>query len=151
VDNGRDGGIGVSTVNVERELHHLIARLRQSHPELHEGEIRDIVAAASRELEGARLRQFVPLLVERSARAACRERSTRAAGNAVARAETAHLVEGRQPDPVNTSDRVAEFTVEHGARPRRGVRSRVSPRVRGSRIDARSRVSSVVRARRASR
>ena len=67
----------MSTVSVELQLKHVVTRLQQSYPELHEGEVRAIVAAAWHDLDGARLRQFVPLLVERSAKAACRERSGR--------------------------------------------------------------------------
>src|SRR5512144_176951 len=101
----------MSTVSAEQyQLHHLVARLRQSHPELHESEIRDIVAAALHEVDGARLRQFVPLLVERSARAACRERSTGGPDDAATRGRAADLVEGQvagsEPNPVATADPV---------------------------------------------
>jgi hypothetical protein len=64
----------MSTSSVELQLAHVITRLQQSHPELAEAEIRHIVAAAMHDLDCARLRQFVPLLVEKSAKAACRER-----------------------------------------------------------------------------
>ncbi|MGE5765018.1 MAG: three-helix bundle dimerization domain-containing protein [Mycobacterium leprae] len=66
----------MSTTSVELQLAHVITRLQQSHPELAEAEIRHIVAAAMHDLDKARLRQFVPLLVEKSAKAACRERCT---------------------------------------------------------------------------
>lgn len=69
--------LGRSTLSVEPQLGHVITRLQQSYPELGEGEIRAIVTAATREFDGARLRQFVPLLVERSSKAACRDLSAR--------------------------------------------------------------------------
>jgi hypothetical protein len=68
--------VGVSTDSLDLQLGHVITRLQQSYPELAEGEIHDIVRAALHGLDGARLHQFVPLLVEKSGRTACRERCT---------------------------------------------------------------------------
>ncbi len=58
------------------EYEHLIERMRIAHPDLAPIEVRQIVDAAARKLAGARLRQFVPLLVERAARDACRRRGS---------------------------------------------------------------------------
>jgi hypothetical protein len=91
----------VTAASIEPELAHLVTRLQQSYPELAEGEIRDIVAATVRDLDGARLRQFVPLLVESSAKAACRERCRRRR-----RSQRPHpsvppsASDGRQPGPM---------------------------------------------------
>ncbi len=53
----------------------VVGRLQFSYPELAEAEVREIVYEEVRLLEGARLRQFVPLLVERAARDVCRRRA----------------------------------------------------------------------------
>jgi hypothetical protein len=66
----------MSTASGELQLTHVITRLQQSYPELSQAEIHDIVVAARHSLAGARLHQFVPLLIEKSANAACHERCT---------------------------------------------------------------------------
>ncbi len=61
--------------SAERQhLEAVTARLVRQFPELPERDVRVVVAAAARRLEDARVRQFVPLLVERAARADCRRR-----------------------------------------------------------------------------
>ena len=66
-------------------LEAIVARLVPAFPDLDESEVRDAVACAHRDLQDARLQQFVPLLVERDAKADCRRRrmagSTRDAGD----------------------------------------------------------------------
>ena len=59
-------------VVTEHEYQHVIDRIRLSYPDLEVRQIERIVDTAVRELAGARLRQFVPLLVERAARDECR-------------------------------------------------------------------------------
>lgn len=61
-------------VVTNHEYQHVIDRIRLSFPDMDPRQIRQIVDAAVRELAGARLKQFVPLLVERTARDECRHR-----------------------------------------------------------------------------
>ena len=89
--------VGVSTDSLDLQLGHVITRLQQSYPELAEGEIHDIVRAALHDLDGARLHQFVPLLVEKSGRTACRERRTGRRRSEVADGPVVHASDRRQP------------------------------------------------------
>ena len=54
------------------EVQRVVDRIRLSYPDLELHQIRRIVDSAVRELADARLRQFVPLLVERAAKDECR-------------------------------------------------------------------------------
>lgn len=56
------------------QFEHLTLRLVDAFPDLPEREVREAVAIAVADLDGARLRHFVPLLVERAAKAECRRR-----------------------------------------------------------------------------
>jgi hypothetical protein len=58
----------------------LVTRLREAFPEQDEHAVHAVVLDALSSLAGARLQQFVPLLAEKRARAACRAR--RLAGEA---------------------------------------------------------------------
>jgi hypothetical protein len=61
--------------SAERQhLEAVTARLVRQFPELPERDVRAVVAAGAQRLEDARVRQFVPLLVERAARADFRRR-----------------------------------------------------------------------------
>ncbi len=71
----------------------IVARLVPVFPDLDEREVRDAVTAAHRDLDDARLRQFVPLLVERDAKADCRQRRA-AAGRRTGGAEGGEAGEG---------------------------------------------------------
>jgi hypothetical protein len=59
---------------VEHEFEVIVDRLRASYPDLVETDIRTMVREVARDFEGARLRPFVPLLVEKIARDECRHR-----------------------------------------------------------------------------
>ncbi len=74
-------------------LEAIVARLVPAFPDLDEREVRDAVIIAHREPDGARLRQFVPLLVERDAKAACRQRRPAA--------RQAGAAEGGRPPPTH--------------------------------------------------
>lgn len=54
----------------QRSLEMLFVRLTDAFPDLDETEIREAIAQSVDELAQARLRQFVPLLVEKQARTA---------------------------------------------------------------------------------
>ncbi len=98
---GNAASIGTSTASIEPELAHVVTRLQQSYPELAEGEIRDIVVATGRDFDGARLRQFVPLLVEKSGNDACRERCRRRRQSERPHASASPSAsDGRQPGPL---------------------------------------------------
>ncbi len=87
-----------STATEVHLLEAIVARLVPAFPDLDEREVRDAVTTAHRGLDGARLRQFVPLLVERDAKADCRQRQAEArrgggaeGGEAAEDAARAHL------------------------------------------------------------
>ena len=60
---------------IGRDFEVIVERLRASYPELVETDIRLVVLEAAHSFEEARLRPFVPLLVEKIARDECRHRT----------------------------------------------------------------------------
>ena len=67
------GGVDAESTAFDR----IIDRLRASYPELDGTAITLVVQDAVRDLDGGRLRQYVPLLVEKVARDTCRHRQNR--------------------------------------------------------------------------
>jgi hypothetical protein len=64
----------IAHVDEPRELERVVARVWEQYPATSETVIRDVVATSVHVFDDAKVRKFVPLLVERLARAALNQR-----------------------------------------------------------------------------